>query len=187
MFKKQNRENRSGRMRVLVCGLLLFLVTTTGCVRESVDGDVHSFTNELWISASILLAGVLAGVGGWFFRKTKYGWAAMIAGPIAALLFAPSIFLDHATVDDSSFKVNTGIWGLTAVHEVKFDEVRAIKIISEVVSGRRGRKSTNYYLLCSKTEGGDAKIPVNNRVCEEAAKLFLERASEKGIIILDQT
>ena len=167
----------------------LFVLLMSGCVNESTSGESQTFTYELWVPASVLIFGVVASVAGWFLRSSlgRFGWALLILGPLAALFGAPSLFLDRAVVDETRFTLRTGIWGMTSVHEVEYDELKRVSVISEEVRGRRGRKSTNYYLECQRNDGTKAKIPVNNKVGETAAPHFLKRVSELGVPVVDNT
>jgi hypothetical protein len=178
--------NRKPLHCFVVAILLLFV---SGCVHENTDGATQTFAYELWVPLSVLLAGLVAAPAGWFLRETssRFGWGLLIIGPVAAIFFAPSLFRDRAVVDDTAMSLRTGIWGLTSVHDVKYDDLKQIRIISEEVSGRRGSKRTNYYLLCERNDGTTAKVPVNNKVAQAAAPHFLQKASDRGIPIVDET
>lgn len=180
--------NRMSR-RVHCFIAVMVLLTLGGCVHEKVDGSTQSFTYELWVPLSALVVGIVAAPAGWFLRKTsqRFGWGLLIIGPLAAIFLAPSLFRDRAVVDDSGFSLRTGIWGLTAVHEVRFEELQRVRIISEEVTGRRGSKRTEYFLLCERKDGTTAKVPVNNKVAQAAAPHFLKRVSDHGIPIADET
>jgi hypothetical protein len=165
----------------------ILLVILGGCVQETTDGATQTFTYEWWVPLSVLLAGIVAAPAGWVLRNSseRLGWALLILAPIAAIFFAPSLFRDRAMVDDSGFSVRTGIWGLTAVHEVKFDDLKQVRLISEEVTGRRGAKHTNFYLLCERKDGTSAKVPLNNTVSEAAAPHFVQRLADHGIPIAE--
>jgi hypothetical protein len=77
--------------------------------------------------------------------------------------------------------------GMTAVHEVKLDELTRIRLTVEESTGRRGRKRKNFYLLCERKDGTLAKVPVNNNTAEAAAPLFLENVAKRGIPLVDET
>jgi len=161
----------------------------SGCVHESSDGPTRTFTYELWVPASVLIGGLAAAPAGWFLRKSsaRFGWGLLFVAPIAAIFFAPSLFLDRAVVDDNTFSLRTGIWGLTAVHEVRFDDLKTVRIIAEETSGRNGSKRKNYYLICERIDGSTSKVPVNNNVAQAAAPRFLEKIADRGIPIQDET
>ena len=172
-----------------LCLIGVLLLFTCGCVSETTDGSSQTFTYELWVPISVLVGGIVAGFAGWFFRRSlgNFGWGLLILGPIVAIFFAPSLLQDRVVIDDSKLSMRSGIWGLTVVHEVQYDELKQVNIISEVVSGRRGRKRTNFYLQCLRNDGTTAKVPINNGVAETAAPHFLDRISELGILVVDKT
>src|SRR5262245_58162227 len=92
--------------RILLCCLgTILLLGLSGCVRETTEGATHTFEYELWVSATILLAGLIAGPAGWFLRRTsdRLGWGLMIVSPLAAVLFAPTLFFERVVVDDTTF------------------------------------------------------------------------------------
>ncbi|HEY1784917.1 MAG TPA: hypothetical protein VGG30_05180, partial [Pirellulales bacterium] len=135
--------------------LAILLAVVGGCVQESTDGATQTFSYELWLPVCVLLGGIVAAPAGWYLREYsgRLGWALLIGGPIAAIFFAPSLFRDRAIIDDAGFSLRTGIWGLTAVHEVKFDDIKVVRVTAEEVTGRRGRKETKVYMICERKDG----------------------------------
>ncbi len=175
---------------IYYAGLATFLLLGIGgCVREDVNGSTITVTNELWAPLVALVGGIAAAPAGWYLRKksTRFGWGLLILSPVAVVGLAPSLFLDRAVVDDTHFSLRTGIWGLTAVHEVKFADLTRIRLISEESTGRRGRKRTDYYLLCERKDGTSSKVPLGNKVAETAAPHLVERAQALNIPIVDET
>jgi hypothetical protein len=171
-------------------GLAAFLLLgLCGCVREDVNGSTITFTNELWVPLVVLLGGIVAAPVGWLLRKRsgRLGWGLLIISPVTVLGFVPSLFLDRAVVDDTHFSLRTGIWGMTAVHDLKFNDLSRVRLISEQTTGRRGSKRTNYYLMCERKDGTSAKVPLGNKVAETAAPYFVERASALKIPVVDET
>ena len=177
--------NLKSTICLIVAALILL---TSGCVDESVEGTTQTFTYELWVPLSVLVGGMVAGVAGWFLRDAlgRFGWGLLIVGPILAVFFAPSLLLDRVVVSDTSFSQRTGIWGLTSVHDIAYDDLKMVRLTSEETRGRRGRKKTNYYLLCERKDGTEAKVPISNKVTETAAPYFLKRIAELGVPIVDQ-
>jgi hypothetical protein len=177
------------RRRPWTTAAALVLFAAAGCVRESNNQGERAFQYELWVPLCVLLAGLAAGVAGFFLRKhnTRVGWALLIIGPLAALGFAPSMFLDRAAVSKDGFDIRTGIWGQTVIPTVKFADLSGIRITSETRRTRRGGKSTSYYYICEKKSGGSVKVPVNNAVAQAAAPIILQEASARGIPVRDET
>lgn len=167
----------------LVCLCLLFLA---GCVEKSTDGADTIYNYEMSLPALVFLGGLVAVPIGWKIRGTRFGWVFLVGGPIAALGIAPSLFLTKVTVNDEGFRVANGIWGATATHEIDYSSVRSVRLTAEESRGRRGRKSTSYYLIFS-TSAGEQKVSVNNDVVEEAAVDILSRLAQRGVLLQDLT
>jgi hypothetical protein len=172
---------------LLWMGLMAVLATQAGCVRESVGEAGKTFAYELYVPVLLFFGGIAAAVAGWYLRGGRFGWVLMIGGVISTLGFAPSMFLDKVTVDDKHFTVRTGIWGLTNVHDVAYDNLTSVELTKEEKRGRRGRKSTSYYLLCHCKDGTSAKVPLNNQVCEAAAFDILTQIKDHNVPIGDAT
>lgn len=158
----------------------------TGCVTEKVDGETTIFTFAWWLPLLILAGGVLAAVVGVLIRQNRYGWVLIIGGPIAAIFFAPSLWNDKVTLDQEHFTQRTGIWFMPQQHDIRFADLSGIDLISESRRTRRGR-STSLYMLCHRTTGEDAKIPINDLMKRGAAASILAEAAAHGVLINDQT
>jgi hypothetical protein len=164
------------------------LLSVSGCVSESTEGQKLTFTYELWVPLVVFLGGLVAGPAGWFLRNSiqRLGWGLMILCPIAAIGFAPSLLLDKVVVDDSGFYRQSGIWGMT-VNNAKFADLQAIRITIEERRGRRGRKETTMYVVCDLKTGTQEKIPAANDVVRAALPHFVQRARDRGTPVIDQT
>ena len=66
---------------------------------------------------------------------------------------------DRVVVDDAGFHSRTGVWGLSAVHDVAYNDVQTVRVISETTRTRRGGKRTNDYFLCEMKAGNAVKFP----------------------------
>lgn len=177
----------SYRRWCMLAGCCAVVLLAGGCVHKYESGGEKFFEYELWVPLSVLFGGLAAAPIGWVMRENagRIAWALLIGGPIAALLFAPSLACDQVVVGKERFHVRTGIWGLTAVHDVEFSQIRQIRITAETSTSRRGRR-TSYYLNCD-TASGTEKVGINNAVTEAAAPAILAEATDRGIPILDQT
>lgn len=173
----------------IVVAMVWGLASTIDSVDVKVDGTTHTFTYEWWIPSVILLGGLVAIPVGLVLRRStsRFGWALLIGGPIAALGVAPSLFLDRSVVDDQHFSVRSGIWGMTAVHDVVYDKLANVRYIVEESTGRRGRTNYSYYLVCTNRDGTTAKIPMGNHCAEAAAVEFLKQAAALNVPIHDET
>jgi hypothetical protein len=110
----------------------------------------------------------------------------LIGGPIAEIGAAPSMFPDRVEVDKSGFSRRSGFWGMMSNQKVAFADLNQIRRISEESRGRRGRRQTNYYLMCDTKAGPSIKVPLGNDVVEAAAPTMLQNASAVGANIVDQ-
>lgn len=177
-------------VRVISAAVAAALVVgVSGCVRETVDNGERIFQFELWLPLVALLGGFALIPVGWMLRSVwaRLGWGLLLLGPIAALGFAPSLFMEKSVVRPDGFEVHTGIWGLTAGDSANFADISRIRITAETSRTRRGGKSTTYYLNCDRKSGGSGKFPMGSDVTKAAAVAILEAAREHGIPIEDRT
>ena len=177
--------SRPVRMGLFVLPVALL----AGCVHQESSGSTATFRYEYWVPLVTFLGGAVAAPLGWVLRQrsTRLGWTFLIGGPIAALGFAPSLLGEKVVVDAEHFHVQTGVWGMTSVHDVKFANLQSVKLTSEVSTGRRGRKSTNYFFLCEMKSGATIKVPMNNKVAEAAAAPIVMQVMAHGIPIVDES
>src|SRR4051794_33830495 len=100
--------SRSRLRTWLLVPCCLFLA---GCVTKSESGAEVTVHYEWWLPLGMLVAGVLAIPIGLAVRKnsTRLGWGLIIAGPIAALGFAPSFLFERVFIHDRGFEVHSGI------------------------------------------------------------------------------
>jgi hypothetical protein len=163
--------------------IILLITWCSGCVRESTVGDHHIFRYEAWVPGVILLAGLVAAAAGWVLRKSngRYGWILLILGPVAALGFAPSMFLDRVDVGPDGFSRHSGIWGMTSVQDVAFASVSNMQLETREERGRRGRRVERQYLVCNLKSGEKVELPAANDVAREAIPEIARIADSKGI------
>jgi len=166
------------RFGLLAPGLLLL----SGCVSKSVSDSEATFRYSLWLPISILVAGVVFVPIGLAVRQIKaaLGWILMIAGPIVALAFAPSLVLERVVVNDQGFAVHSGIWGMTANLEVAFDSVKSCRIAQEQTTGKRSSRLIDV-LFFHRGAAPPARFPLNNDVKIEAGKEIVARLSRQRI------
>jgi hypothetical protein len=175
------------RRAALICPALL-LMASCGCVRETTAGGARVFSYELWLPIVVLLGGVIGTIAGVLLRQiwSRFAWSLIVVGLLATLLFAPSLFRDRAVLDDSSYSLRTGIWGMTAVHHVRFEDLARVRVAAEEKRGRRGSTRTNYYMYCERKNGTTSKVPLGNRVAAAGAQHFLDAVKSRGIPLLDE-
>ena len=123
------RSGVAGR-RIGVCFIaLVLLLSMGGCVKETTESTIQTFSYELWVPLSVLLVGILATAAGWKLRDTsaRFGWGLVVMGPCAVFLFAPSLLREQVIVDDTGLYTRSGIWGLTAVRDVKYEDLQLVR------------------------------------------------------------
>jgi hypothetical protein len=172
----------SRTLRRLVPSLLA--LSAAGCVSQSTDGDLVSFHYAWWVTLGLLGGGFLAIPVGLLVRKrfARAGWTLVAAGPVVALLFAPSMYRERVQVSPDGLDVRSGFLGLTACQTVRFDGLRQIHIGQEITRGRAARAIDT--LLFEWEDGGSARLPLNNDVKVAAAPLILRYTAAKRVRIV---
>jgi hypothetical protein len=172
---------------ILVGALLCMLV---GCTTEEQDGDTFIYKYELWIPAAIFAGGIAAVPIGWMLRNksARFGWGLLILGPVAALVFAPGLWLDKVTINDKQFTLRTGMWFMPTEHVVNLDNVGTIEHVTEETRGRRGRKNINHYLIFHpRTGAAGEKVPYGDLMQDKAIDKVIQIAVKRGINLVDNT
>ncbi len=174
----------SNRPRLWMWLVAIGCLVSSGCVTKSVSDAGTSVHYDWWLPIGILVAGILFVPMGWVAKEhsARFGWGLIIAGPILALVFGPSMLLERVLVRDNGFDVHSGIWGMTAKQTVDFDSVKSCRIVEEDTGGRRSRRIE--VLLFDRDSGPAARLPLNNDVKIEARKEILLRASQLGIPVM---
>jgi hypothetical protein len=166
----------AGVLAVASCLLL------TGCVSESKAGTGSTFKFDWWIPTLITVVALLLVVGGVLFtvRKKQGAWVAILVG-VVGLLFGPNMFFDRAVIDDDHFELSTGFFFSPTYFNIKWDNVSSIIGSTEEKTGRRGRKSTSFYLNFNLKSGGSEKVPSGDLMKNGPIKKLVEMANAKGI------
>jgi hypothetical protein len=174
--------------RVLTAALAMWcLLTLTGCVEKSTVDGATVITNASWVYGLIGLAGLALTIVGAVAIKGNWwqGSITLLVGLGILLVAAPTYFLEKTTVRDDGFEVKTGVFGGT-VHNVTYADIGTMEQTSEEVRGRRGRRTTKYYLLLHMKSGGDIKLDASGGVDAEAVPLIEEKARAHGVKMLGE-
>ena len=171
------------RRHVQFLCLTALLLMITGCVSETTSGSTQTFAYDWWVPLSVIAGGIAAAPIGWVLRSKseRYGWGLLIAGPLFAVL-GLFLFSERAVLDDSGFVTSR----LFNKQEVKFDTLKMVRISSEVVTGRRGRRETKFFVTCTRTDGTTEKIGVTNAVLEAALPKFIEKVAQRDVQIINE-
>ena len=135
--------------------LALVLTLCMGCVHESVDGDQRVFAIQLWVPALTALVGLAVTAQGWYGKDgwIKSGWLVVVIGLFIVFVFAPSLLLDRTVVNQHGFSKRGGLWGLTVSHDIKFADMRVMRLTTDKVRDRIFSTSTRRYLVCDFKTG----------------------------------
>lgn len=177
-------------MRMVKLALVLcVLAAASGCVKESSDGAEKRFTYESWVPLSIILGGIAVAPVGWLMHRAskKYAWALLIGGPLVAVVFGPGFLSSHVTFNDDRLTCRLSLFTFFGSTEtVNFSEVTRVRLTSEETRGRRGRKTTSYYLNFDRTNGEPIKLSADGNLMEAAAKELALRLAKRNIVVIDQ-
>ena len=168
----------AGAASAAACGIC-------GCVRRSNVAGTTTYGFELWLPAMFFFGGIAACAFGWLLRRkiARLGWILIALGPISTLIMAPNMFMDRVTVNNEGFTLRTGFWFYPTAHSVSFKDVKMLALSAEERRGRRGRKSTSYYLICHHKSGDIEKVPVGTLMQEGAIQRIIATANGQKIEI----
>jgi hypothetical protein len=166
---------------------LLAVFCLAGCTRTVVDGDTETVRFEYWVSLSVMLAGIVGVVGGWFLMQVsmRIGIVGMILGGLAILLLGPGLMLDYARATPQEFEMRTGFWFSPTHVKVRFQDMSNVTLTKKVTGGRR--RSTSYTLECQLKTGDTVRVPVSDLMKNGGLEIFVERCAENQIPIVDLT
>jgi hypothetical protein len=158
-----------------------FLLSFSGCLQETNQGDVQSFAYPWWLSLVIFLAGALTTWVGYLLLPTneKPAYIMLLVGPIVALVIAPSYLVNKTTVGPEELHSRYGFFGLDTRH-VKYAELTEVKFTSV-----RSRRSTSYFLDCKKQDEDLISLPLDVQGINAAAPRFIQYARAKNVAIVD--
>jgi hypothetical protein len=169
---------RSGRLAAVAV-----VAAVAGCVQATpVSGGMkYGFVWYIPVLLTFLgLGGLLLG-GLLLLRRTfRGGLVALVLGLIG-LAVGTNMFFDKAVVDDTHFELRTGFWFAPTRHSVNFADVTSVQGVTEEKTGRRGRKSTNYYLVFVRKSGTSEKVPLGDLMRHGPTDQIVSVLTKKGI------
>jgi hypothetical protein len=166
--------------------LALPLCFLAGCVDRSTDGKTSIYTFSLWILVVAVLGGLAIVTIGFVTRKKEPRWRAyvlVVLGVLVIAIMVPMMRSDRVEVDEEHFTSTHGLPWDRARHDVRFDQLREIRVEVTETKSRTGGTKKNYALLCQSKSGGVEKVPVGN-VMEGAVGQVLGIARQKGVPVV---
>ncbi|HEY7315448.1 MAG TPA: hypothetical protein VH643_39325 [Gemmataceae bacterium] len=157
-----------------------------GCVDRSTEGKISVYTFFLWILIVAVLSGLALVAIGFFTRKKAPRWRAyvvMVFGVLVIVIVVPMMRLDRVEVDDEHFVSTHGLPWNRVRHDVRFDQLREIRVETTVTKSRTGGTRKNYALLCQSKSGATEKVPVGNLLEHAVGQIFVI-ARQKGVQVV---
>jgi hypothetical protein len=159
------------------------LCCLAGCVDRTTDGNTSVYTFSLWVLAVAVLVGLALMAIGLFTRNKPPRWRAyvlIVLGVLVIVLMVPMLRADRVEVDEEHFTSTHGLPWDRVRHDVRFDQLREVRVEVTETRSRRGGTRKNYALLCESTSGATEKVPVGN-VMEAAVSQVLGIARKKKV------
>jgi hypothetical protein len=181
------RSTNGGRLAAASVALVL-LLGAGGCVDRSVRGDSTTYDYAWWVPALTLVSGLILFPAGLVLRKRsgRLGAGMLILGPVLALLVFPMVLLDKVKVDAQHFEDRYGFWFAPTRHNVRFDDLKEVRLVTYEERGRRGRKTTKQKLVCIHKSAAPQDTVQLGTLVKEAAPEILRRAGERGVTITEE-
>lgn len=167
--------------------LAALLLSLSGCVNETHEGDKTTFRFALWVPLAVTAAAIAAtGIGAAVRKQNKrLGYVLLIGGPVALVAVAPGMFLDRVDIDPNELFVRTGFWFVPNEQRVDLRQVTQIEIVAEKRRTRRGTR-TDYKLVFHRRDGGSQTVSAGDLLKQSLPKIE-SLANEQGIQIVDRT
>jgi hypothetical protein len=173
------------RYGTTLAGVGLLALTAGGCVDRNVDGDHVTYAFSWWVWASVLVGALVAFPLGLVLRRRsgRYGWALLILAPLGLFVLWPALILDRVKVDSEHFEARYGIWVSPNRHDLRFDDVQQIRLVTYEERTRRGKR-TKQKLVCTTRDGRAVTVHLGDLV-KRAAPEILDRAEARGVPIAE--
>jgi hypothetical protein len=104
---------------------------------------------------------------------------------LAALVF-PAMILDKVRVDAQHFETHYGFWFAPSKHNVRFDDLREMKLVTYEQRTRRGGRRSKQKLVCIHKSAAPQDTVHLGTLVKEAAPEILRRAAESGVTITEE-
>ena len=163
----------------LVLSALVYCLLT-GCYEHVSRGKESTYQAVWWLGPVIAVGGILGIPIGWCLRKGKLRSFLLIMSPILLLLVAPAMYSDRVVIDDEHFEAGFGFWFNPSVHNVRFDDLREIRYVTD-----SGWRRTKRELHCLTNAGHILVVPAGDLVIHTVPEI-LARAKARGVRVVRQ-
>jgi hypothetical protein len=172
------------QLRVIHAALVVGICLFAGCIKTTEQEDATLYTFDSWVAPTAILVSIAAIPLGWALRKriARLGYGLLILGPIF-LIMSPSLLTDRVKVDPQHFEARYGFWWAPNERNVRFDELREIRIKVTESRTRRGGKKKDYSLDCVKKTGETVNVALGT-IMQEAAGEIVGNAQASGVPVL---
>ena len=109
-------------------GIVLLLVTLSGCVERSAGDDGVWITWAWWVKALAVFGCVVAAVLGAVLRRPKWRFTCLALAVLGAALVVPSVWRESLHVGNTGVRFATGLWVTPRVHEVRFADATGVLV-----------------------------------------------------------
>jgi hypothetical protein len=162
----------------------------SGCVTAEIDGDITTFTYDLWMRATIplLLIGCVA--IGWRLRRSGTvtalapGWALIIGAVVIAPILLPVLLGARVDLSNDGFVQRSALCDPDGT-TVRFADTDRIELVVTTPASDPNRRKV--LLHCYERNGQFRIIEIGQLMLEGALLPVLERASMNGVSVVDQS
>jgi hypothetical protein len=157
------------------------ILLLAGCHERTVQGDTATYSFATWVVVTVFAASVVAlvvAIGTGAARKWKPTIFLAIGSLAGFLLFGPSMATDRIRLSDHTLELETGIWFAPTKHNIDFDQVKTMTLVTRG-SGRRRSQDLVFQLK----RGGGVTVPLGD-LMKTALDEIAKRVQERGVEIL---
>ncbi len=166
----------------LIWGCAALLAIIAGCYRQASENGGMVFSFQVWVPLLVALVGLAAvPVGIVLFTRNLRLWGVCLAigGPLAAVVVAPTMYLDRVVVDQEGFYSRHGFWWSPTVHRIRYEELTQVQLAFEEQTTRRGKRY-NYFFDCSFKSGKRERVPLGD-IMRQALPQIAEQFRQHGV------
>jgi hypothetical protein len=160
-------------------------LTAGGCVDRSVSGDQITYDYSWWVPVTVLLGSLVAFPLGLLLRKRsgRAGVGLMILSPVLAILVFPAMLMDKVKVDSQHFETHYGLWFAPSRHNVRFDDLVEMRLVTYEERTRRGGRRTKQKLVCVHKSAAPQDTVHLGDLVRQAAPEIMDRAQAQGVAV----